>query len=167
MSQKPPPKQFIKKPIQGTKHTILISSAKGGVGKSTIAVNLAFALQNIGLKIGILDADVYGPSLPKLLNIKEKPKSEDNQSIIPIEKFTKLIVDIQLIEAKFETIKFKNELKAKAILQNDYDSILNLHKITYDDFENSIKYYSLRDNELEIIYTNALEEIKKENSKLN
>ena len=90
-----------------------------------------------------------------------------DDKIIPIEKFTKLIVDIQLIEAKFETIKFKNELKAKAILQNDYDSILNLHKITYDDFENSIKYYSLRDNELEIIYTNALEEIKKENSKLN
>ena len=87
MSQKPPPKQFIKSPIKGTKSTIMISSAKGGVGKSTIAVNLAFALQHLGLKIGILDADVYGPSLPKLLNLKEKPKSEDNKTIMPVEKF--------------------------------------------------------------------------------
>ena len=87
MSQKPPPKQFIKSPIKGTKSTIMISSAKGGVGKSTIAVNLAFALQHLGLKIGILDADVYGPSLPKLLNLNEKPKSEDNKTIVPLEKF--------------------------------------------------------------------------------
>ena len=87
MSQKPPPKQFIKSPIKGTKSTIMISSAKGGVGKSTIAVNLAFALQHLGLKIGILDADVYGPSLPKLLNLKEKPKSEDNKTIMPLKKF--------------------------------------------------------------------------------
>ena len=74
MSQKPPPKQLIKTPINGTKFTLLVSSAKGGVGKSTISVNLAFALQKLGLKIGLLDADVYGPSLPKLLNLKDKPK---------------------------------------------------------------------------------------------
>ena len=87
MIKKPPPKQFIKSPINGTKYTLLVSSAKGGVGKSTIAVNLAFALQNLGLKIGILDADVYGPSLPKLINLKEKPETENGKAIIPPEKY--------------------------------------------------------------------------------
>ena len=87
MSQKPPPKQFVKNPINGTKLTMLVSSAKGGVGKSTVAVNLAFALQNLGLKIGILDADVYGPSLPKLLNINEKPISENGKAIKPVTKY--------------------------------------------------------------------------------
>ena len=87
MSKKPPPKQFIKTPINGTKFTLLISSAKGGVGKSTITINIAFALQNLGLKIGILDADVYGPSLPKLLNLKEKPESKEGKAIIPLEKY--------------------------------------------------------------------------------
>ena len=87
MSKKPPPKQFVKTPINGTKFTLLVSSAKGGVGKSTVAVNLAFALQNLGLKIGILDADVYGPSLPKLINLNEKPKTEDGKAMVPVEKF--------------------------------------------------------------------------------
>ena len=101
MSKKPPPKQFVKTPIIGTKFTLLVSSAKGGVGKSTIAVNLAFALQNLGLKIGILDADVYGPSLPKLMNLKEKPKSEDGKAMVPVTKYDVqcmsmgLLVDVQ------------------------------------------------------------------------
>jgi ATP-binding protein involved in chromosome partitioning len=86
LKEKLAPKKFVKTPIHGTKYTILVSSAKGGVGKSTIAINLAFALQNLGLKIGILDADVYGPSLPKLINLNEKPKSEDGKAMIPLEK---------------------------------------------------------------------------------
>ena len=77
VKEKLSPKQFTKTPINGTKFTILVSSAKGGVGKSTVAINIAFALQSLGLKIGILDADVYGPSLPKLIDLNEKPKSED------------------------------------------------------------------------------------------
>ena len=81
------PKNFTKNPIKGTKYTIAISSAKGGVGKSTFAVNFALALKSLNCKVGILDADIYGPSLPKMMNIKEKPKNEDGKSIVPIEKY--------------------------------------------------------------------------------
>ena len=65
LKAKTEPKSFKKNPIKGTKYTIAISSAKGGVGKSTFATNLALALKNTGCKVGLLDADIYGPSLPK------------------------------------------------------------------------------------------------------
>ena len=96
LKEKLAPKQFIKHPINGTRFTLLVSSAKGGVGKSTVAVNLAFALQNIGMKVGILDADVYGPSLPKLIKLNEKPKSEDGKALIPLEKY-----DVQCMSMGF------------------------------------------------------------------
>ena len=115
MSQKPPPKQFVKTPISGTKYTILVSSAKGGVGKSTVAVNLAFALQKFGLKIGILDADVYGPSLPRLLNLKEKPKSEDNKSILPLEKFGAQCMSMGLLIDEQTPMMWRGPMVIKAI----------------------------------------------------
>ena len=79
-------KKFVKNPIIGTKFTIAISSAKGGVGKSTFATNLALAMKNLGLKIGILDADIYGPSLPKLFSINQKPESKEGK-LVPINKY--------------------------------------------------------------------------------
>ena len=80
-------KSFTKNAINGTKHTIAISSAKGGVGKSTFATNIALALKSLGSKVGILDADIYGPSLPKMMGLNEKPKSDNGKNLIPIEKF--------------------------------------------------------------------------------
>ena len=86
-----------KNPIQGTKFTIAVSSAKGGVGKSTFATNLALALKTTGCKVGLLDADIYGPSVPKMLAIDEKPKS-DGQKLEPIIKY-----DIQCMSIGFLT----------------------------------------------------------------
>jgi ATP-binding protein involved in chromosome partitioning len=89
------PRVFKKNPILGTKFTIAISSAKGGVGKSTFATNLALALKQVGCKVGLLDADIYGPSIPKMFAINEKPKS-DGQKLEPVIKY-----DIQCMSIGF------------------------------------------------------------------
>jgi ATP-binding protein involved in chromosome partitioning len=96
MDQISPKTQFKKNKINGVKKIIAISSCKGGVGKSTITVNLAIALKNLKYNVGILDADIYGPSVPKMIGISEKPKSEDGVNLIPIKKF-----DIQCMSIGF------------------------------------------------------------------
>ena len=80
------PKNFKKNPIKGTKFTIMVSSAKGGVGKSTFAINLTFALQKKVKKVGLLDADIHGPSLPKMIGLNDKPKT-DGKFLFPLEKY--------------------------------------------------------------------------------
>ena len=95
MKKKVEPKNFTKNPILGTKFTIAVSSAKGGVGKSTFATNLALALKSVGCKVGLLDADIYGPSIPKMFDINEKPKS-DGQKLEPVMKY-----DIQCMSIGF------------------------------------------------------------------
>ncbi len=125
------PKSFIKNAIKGTKYTIAISSAKGGVGKSTFAMNFALALKANGLKVGILDADIYGPSLPKMMSINEKPKSEDGKSMFPIIQFGIQCMSIGFLVDKDTPMIWRGPMVTSAIktftqkvLWNDLDFIV-------------------------------------------
>jgi ATP-binding protein involved in chromosome partitioning len=126
------PRFSIKKnKINGVKKIIAISSAKGGVGKSTIATNIAIAIKKLGFKTGILDADVYGPSIPLMMGVHEKPISEDGIKLIPIKKFDIDLISIGLLVSEDTPMIWRGPMVASTVktftnkvIWNDLDFLI-------------------------------------------
>jgi ATP-binding protein involved in chromosome partitioning len=103
--------------VPGVAAVIAVASGKGGVGKSTVAVNLALGLARLGLKTGLLDADIYGPSLPRLLGITEKPRSRDGKKLEPIEKFGLKTMSIGFLVKEDEPMIWRGPMVMSALSQ--------------------------------------------------
>ncbi len=95
----PGPAQTLEKrpPIAGVKNLVAVASGKGGVGKTTVAVNLAIALKKLGATVGLLDADVYGPNVPVMLGTNEQPRAVDEKTIIPVEAYGVKMISMGLL----------------------------------------------------------------------
>lgn len=106
--------------LPGVKNTIAVAAGKGGVGKSTVAVNLAVALANDGARVGLIDADVYGPSIPLMLGITEKPKvyqSENSVKMLPLEKFGLKIISIGVLVDDNAPVIWRGPMASGAVKQ--------------------------------------------------
>ena len=103
--------------IPGVDAIIAVASGKGGVGKSTTAVNLALGLRDLGLKVGVLDADIYGPSLPKLLAITEKPQTVGGNRLKPIERYGLTVMSIGFLIDEETPMIWRGPMVMSAITQ--------------------------------------------------
>jgi ATP-binding protein involved in chromosome partitioning len=102
--------------IPDVKHTVAVSSGKGGVGKSTVAVNLALALKQTGFQVGLVDVDVYGPDVPLMMGTKGQPGMFDNK-IIPVEAHGIKIMSIGLLVAEREALVWRGPMIHSAVQQ--------------------------------------------------
>lgn len=104
--------------VKGVKNIIAVSSGKGGVGKSTTAVNLALALHHLGARVGILDADIYGPSVPLMLGVEDKkPNIVDNNRMMPVEAHGIYSNSIGYLVDKAEAAVWRGPMASKALSQ--------------------------------------------------
>jgi ATP-binding protein involved in chromosome partitioning len=103
--------------IPGVGAIIAVASGKGGVGKSTTAVNLALGLRDLGLKVGILDADIYGPSMPKLLAIRERPQTIGGTRLKPIERYGMAVMSIGFLIEEETPMIWRGPMVMSALTQ--------------------------------------------------
>jgi ATP-binding protein involved in chromosome partitioning len=105
-------------PCPGVKNIVLVMSGKGGVGKSTVAANLTLALNRLGCRVGLLDADMYGPSVPTMLGVMGRPGSVDGQKFMPLERFGVKLMSIGfLLEDAKQAVVWRGPMIQNALLQ--------------------------------------------------
>ena len=103
--------------IPGIAAVIAVASGKGGVGKSTTALNLALGLRDLGLRVGLLDADIYGPSVPRLTGIRQKPELNDDKKMIPLQRFGLAIMSIGFLVEEDTAMIWRGPMVMSAITQ--------------------------------------------------
>lgn len=116
--QMPPEEQPKQEPVlQGVKNVIAIASGKGGVGKSTVAANLAVALARSGARVGLLDTDIYGPSVPTMFDVRERPNITTNKKLVPIEKYGVHLVSMGFLVDTDQAMIWRGPMVTSAVKQ--------------------------------------------------
>ncbi len=110
-------------PIPGIKNIVAVASGKGGVGKSTVATNLAIALAKKGLKVGLMDSDVYGPSIHIMMGIEDRPNVTPEQKIIPLEKYGIKLMSMGFLVDRDAPLIWRGPLVMKAVEQFLHDVV--------------------------------------------
>jgi ATP-binding protein involved in chromosome partitioning len=103
--------------IPGVRHIVAVASGKGGVGKSTTAANIAVALSALGLKVGVLDADIYGPSVPKIFGVTGKPKLISGRTLAPLEAYGLKVMSIGFLIDETQAMIWRGPMVISAITQ--------------------------------------------------
>lgn len=114
---RPAPQQRAKAGVPGIGSIIAVASGKGGVGKSTTAVNLALGLQALGLRVGVLDADIYGPSVPRLLGISGRPKQGEGRTIMPMENYGLKVMSMGFLVDEEAAMIWRGPMVQSALMQ--------------------------------------------------
>lgn len=114
-----PPNPFEQqKPIHGVKYILAVSSGKGGVGKSTVASNVALALAKTGARVGLLDADIYGPSIPRMWGtLNQKPELNENRKLMPLVRFGVKLMSIGFLVDEDMAVVWRGPMLFKAMDQ--------------------------------------------------
>ena len=104
-------------PVAGVRHVIAVGSGKGGVGKSTVSANLAVALARAGKRVGLLDADIYGPSQPRMMGVSKRPSSPDGKTIVPLQAHGVTLMSIGLMLKEDEAVIWRGPMLMGALQQ--------------------------------------------------
>jgi len=113
-TQKPPQQEAV---LSGVKHVIAVASGKGGVGKSTVAANLAVSLAQTGARVGLLDTDIYGPSVPTMFDVKERPNITTDKKLVPIEKHGVHLVSMGFLVDTDQAMIWRGPMVTSAVKQ--------------------------------------------------